>query len=337
MHITWLKFIVCAGLIFFAGRRVARNADVIAEKTGLGGLWIGVVLVAVTTSLPELFTGIGSVIFVDAPDLTVGNIFGANSYNLLNLGFLDMLTRGGPLLVSLSSGQLLTAALTLIPIMLAAAGIMLSGSGFHVWSVGGIGLFSIAIVISYGVITKIIYNFEKRENTKIKSTREKETLYDRTSLKTAYIRFFLAAAVIVMSGIWLAYIGKDLSLIMGLKQSFIGSLFIGFATTLPEITVSAAALFMGAREIAVANMLGSNLFNVVIIFINDVLYRKAPILEAVSTDHLRQAFCVMAMTTVVILAMATKSKKKFFNVSWYVPLLIIIFLASAYLNFKTGR
>ena len=94
----WVKFIICAGLIFFAGKRVARYADVIAEKTGLSHLWIGVILVSIATSLPELFTGVGSVLFVGEPDLTVGNLVGANSYNLLNIGVLDMLNKGGPLL-----------------------------------------------------------------------------------------------------------------------------------------------------------------------------------------------------------------------------------------------
>jgi len=96
MHMIWIKFAICALLILFAGKRLARYADVIAEKTGLGGLWIGLILVAVATSLPELFTGIGSIVFVDAPDLTIGNLFGANSYNLLNIGFLDLLTKGSP-------------------------------------------------------------------------------------------------------------------------------------------------------------------------------------------------------------------------------------------------
>lgn len=88
MIFVWLKFIICAALILFAGKRVAKYADIISEKTGLGGLWIGVVLVAVATSLPEIFTGVGSIIFIDAPNLTLGNLFGANTYNLLKWIFL---------------------------------------------------------------------------------------------------------------------------------------------------------------------------------------------------------------------------------------------------------
>ncbi len=79
---VWVKFIFCILAIFFSGRKIARYGDVIAEKTGLGGVWIGLILLALITSLPELFNGVSAVIIVDAPDLTVGNLLGANAFNL---------------------------------------------------------------------------------------------------------------------------------------------------------------------------------------------------------------------------------------------------------------
>lgn len=331
MYTAILKFIICAGLILFAGKHVAKYADVIAEKTGLSRVWIGIILVAFATSLPEAFTGVGSVVFVDAPDITIGNIFGANTYNLLNIVLLDFLCRQAPLLSTLSAGLLLTAAFSLVPVMLAALGIILSKSGYSVWSAGNVGIFSIAILISYFVAVRVIYNFEKKRQ---KQTESRESKYTEISLEKAYLYFGLAALVIMVSGIWLAYIGKELSYIFGLNQSFVGSLFIGFATTLPEITVSVAALFLGAKEIAVANMLGSNLFNLMIVFIDDLLYIKGPILKAVSFNHVYAALAVMVMTAVVIMGLVIRSKRKFLRMGWYAPVLIIIFLACAYINFS---
>jgi len=354
LHVVWLKFLICGIIIFFAGRALARYADIIAEKTGLGGLWVGLILVAFATSLPELFTGIGSIVFMNAPNLTVGNIFGANSYNLLNIGLLDLLAKGGPILGAIGSGQLLTAVLSLVPLMLAAAGIILKNAGFHPFSVANVGIFSIAIFVSYCVITKVIYNFEKRtslrgqlvpggddsarsnlnEIASSPSAPRNDKYGAEVSLKKVYMRYAIAAFAIMASGIWLAYIGKELSVILRLEESFVGSLLLGFATTLPEITVSIAALAIGAREIAVANMLGSNLFNTTIIFVDDIFYRKGPILEAVSADQILQASVVMAMTAVIIVAMIMKPRRKFFNVSWYVPVIFVIFLAGAYLNWR---
>ncbi len=349
MHTVWLKFIVCAAVIFFAGTRIAKYADVIAEKTGISRLWIGAVLVAAATSLPELFTGVGSVVFADAPDLTVGNLLGANSYNLLNIGILDLLHRGGPLLSAISSGQLLAAVFSLIPAMLATIAIILLGSGISTWSIGNIGIFSIAIFVSYCIATRVMYKFEKSKTHSLpgrqaglpagseSTSTRKYSRYDTISLKKVYTYFAIAAAAIVASGIWLAYIGRELSEVLRLSQSFTGNLFIGFVTTLPEITVSIAALFIGAKEIAVANMLGSNLFNMTIIFADDILYRKAPILQAISPRHVWSACVVVAMTAVIILAMVTGPRRKFFNISWYVPALFILFLLGAYMNFTIGR
>lgn len=329
MYMTWLKFAICAGLIFFAGKRVAKYAATIADKTGFSRLWIGVILVSLATSLPELFTGIGSVAFANVPDITVGNLFGANSYNLLNIALIDLLNRGAPILSVISQGQLLVAVLSLVPVTLAAVAISLYGQGIQPFSVAGIGIFSIGIFLSYCILARIIFNFEKKKGIAEKS----ENSYEGISLKSACVSFAAAAAVIAGSGIWLAYIGKELSEVLALNMSFVGSLILGLTTTLPEITVSIAALAIGAKEIAVANMLGSNLFNMVIIFSNDIFYRKGPILEAVSTKHISQAFVVMAMTAVIILALAVRSKRKFFNISWYAPVIVIIFLAGAYINF----
>ncbi|MFH1593553.1 MAG: hypothetical protein ABID09_02520 [Candidatus Omnitrophota bacterium] len=331
---VWLKFTLCAAIILFAGKHVARNADIIAEKTRLGGLWVGLILVSVTTSLPELFTGVGSVVFLDAPDLSVGNLLGANSYNLLNIALLDVLKGGTPLLSVIGSGHLLTALFGLLPVMLVIIAIALQAKGFA-WSAGNIGVFSILIFFSYCIATRVIYKLGKKGQKEdlVKSTDPKANRYEGVSLKKAYIYYGVAALLIVASGVWLAFIGKEISTTLHLGESFIGSLLLGFATTLPEITVSVVALHMGAREIAIANMLGSNMFNMSIIFIDDILYRKAPILQVVSPDHILQGVIVMAMTTIVILALVTRSKRKILSVSWYVPFLLILFLAGAYLNF----
>src|SRR3989338_3631095 len=162
MIFIYLKFVICAVIILFIGKRVARYGDAIAEKTGLSGLWIGVILVSIATSLPEIFTGVGSTVFVNAPDLTVGNLFGANSYNLLNISLLDFLNKGGPLLSSVSIGQLLTAGLSLIPLLIASIGIFLT-SRLPQISFINISLYSILILIAYLVAIKAIFRFEKSQ------------------------------------------------------------------------------------------------------------------------------------------------------------------------------
>lgn len=333
------KFAICTIVILYCGKRVARYGDAIAEKTGLGGLWIGVILVSVATSLPEMFTGVGSTVFVNAPNLTVGNLFGANTYNLLNIAILDFLNKGTPLLSMVSTGQLLTAVLSLVPLSIAVLGILMNHQSPQI-SLAHVSIYSILILASYILSTRIIFRFEQRQH-KIKELGKKGRAifkYDRLSLKTACIRYVLAAIAIAGAGIWLAYIGDDLAALFNLGQNFIGSLLLGFATTLPEITVSVAALRLGARELAVANMVGSNLFNITIIFLNDLLYRKAPIFTVLTRQHIFTAFIVILMTITVISALIFKPKKKTrIGLSAYAIILIAIFVIGAYANFILGN
>ncbi len=338
--LTLIQFLICAGVIFFCGKRVAKYGDAIAEKTGLSGLWIGVILVSVATSLPELFTGIGSTVFVGAPDLTVGNLFGANAYNLVNISLLDFAHKGPPLLSLVSSGQLLTAVLSLIPLMIATLGIFLSRI-FPQISFLNVSIYSILILAAYLICARKIFIFEQKQQLTAKELDKEEKIifkYGDLSLKIVCIRYTVAALAIAGAGIWLAYIGDDLSRLLGLGRNFIGSMFLGLATTLPEITVSIAAIRLGAKELAVANMLGSNLFNMVIIFLNDIFYRKAPIFEALSQQHIFTAFIVMLMTMIVIAALILKPKKKAgFGLSAYSFALITVFILGGYINFILGR
>ncbi|MDI6642084.1 MAG: hypothetical protein QME68_07225 [Elusimicrobiota bacterium] len=331
-----LKFLIVTGIIFFAGKRVAKYGDVIAQKTGLGGVWIGGVLVACITSLPEIFTGVGSVVFVDAPDLTVGNVFGANAYTLFNIALLDFLNKNTPLLSNISQGQILTAQLSLLIVFVAIAGIFFSRK-FTNLSFANISIFSIFILITYIISARKIFTFEKTQQmTQAEISRIAD--YEHISLKKTYIYFALSSVAIVIAGIWLAYIGDELSEITTLGKNFIGYFFISLSTTLPEITVSISALLLGAKELSVANMLGSNMFNVLIIFIDDLLYPKAPILSVVSTKHIFTACVVCILTVIVISGLVTKPKKKaFLNLSSYAICLIIVFLAGSYANFVLNR
>ena len=335
-----IKFAFCTAVILFCGKRVAKYGDIIAEKTGLGGLWIGVVLVSVATSLPELFTGIGSTVFINAPNLTVGNLFGANTYNLVNIALLDFLNKGAPLLSVISKGQLLTAVLSLVPLSLAVLGILF-GSNTPGMSFANISLFSVLILASYLISARMIFKFEKKQQKILREIRKEEKIvfkYDAISLSKASIYYAIFALMIAGAGVWLAYIGDDLARFLGLSQNFIGSLFLGFATTLPEITVSIAALRLGAKELAVANMVGSNLFNITIIFLNDVLYRKAPIFAVLAKQNIFTAFIVVLMTITLIAGLILKPKKKtILGISAYSIILIGIFLIGAYVNFILGN
>ena len=331
MLLVWIKFVVCVLLILFAGMRVAKYGDIIAEKTGLGGLWIGVLLVAIATSLPELFTGISAVALLKAPDLTVGDLFGANTFNLLNLALLDIVYRHGPLLTAASPRHSFVAGLSLVMVAFPATCLLISPLLSRL-TIGWVGIYTPIIFILYLVMVRMIFDYERREQTGVSSDAELALKYEAISLRRAFLYYALSAIVIIGAGTWLAFVGKELAEITGWGQSFVGSLFIAFTTTLPEITVSFSALRLGAVDLCVANMIGSNLFNLAIIPITDLIYVKQPILAGVSEGHLVTAAAVIVMTSIFIIGLHVKPRR-LFRLSWFSSSLIILFIASTYISF----
>jgi len=328
---VWVKFILCVLIIFFSGRAIARYGDIIARKSGLGGVWIGVILLALVTSLPELFTGISAVTLVGAPDLTIGNLFGANSFNLLNLALLDIAYHNGSLLRAVSPTHQLTGWLSMVLVLVAAASIFIS-SRFSALGIGWIGWYTPIIILLYLVFMWKIFRSEQRQPSPQVSDQRAEPDYGEIPLRRVYLYFAIAAAFIIGAGTWLAIIGGEIAAITGWGESFVGSLLLGFTTTLPEITVSFVAMRMGAVDMAVANMIGSNLFNMTVIPIDDLFYLQGPVLASVSESHLITALVVILMTGIFMAGLRFRPKR-FLRLSWCNMALIALFLIGAYFSY----
>lgn len=323
----WLKLIVCILIVLFAGRHVARYGDIIAERTGMGRVWMGVIAIAAITSLPELFTGISAVTIVKAPDLTVGNLIGANAFNMFNLALLDIYHRNESMIAVASQTHRLTALYSLLLVVFIGVCIYISTS-FYDMAIGWIGWYTPVILLIYVLSIRHIFLHEKQQ-----PPREQVNLYDTVmSMRRVYIVFVVSAVFIIGSGIWLATIGDEIALATGWGQSFVGGLLLAFTTTLPEITVSFTAMRIGAIDMAVANLIGSNLFNLTIISIIDIIYTKGPILANVSQSHLVVAAAVVLMTILFIIGLRVRPRR-FYRLNWLNISLVALFIISAYLNF----
>ena len=148
----------------------------------------------------------------------------------------------------------------------------------------------------------------------------------------------MAALFVIGAGIWLAFVGDQIAENTGWGESFVGSLFIAFTTSLPEITVSFAALRLGAIDMSISNIIGSNLFNMVIIGIANIFYWQEPILAHVSDSHIYTGLIVIVMTGVVITGLILRSQHKLSaRISWYTPSLIALFLLAMYVSFITSN
>ncbi len=333
MILVWVKFLVCVVLILFFGTKLARYGDVIAEKTGLSGVWIGLLLLAVVTSLPEIITGISAVTVINAPDLAMGTIFGSNALNLFIIALLDTAYRRGPLLTKASKEHKLSAGLGILLIAFAGASILLST---RVWE-GGIcwlSIYSLVLVILYLLGSRWIFRREhNRPSVETASLR-----YKNISSRRAYLGFGIAAIAIIGSATWLATVGDEIASVTGLDTTFVGSLFLAVTTSLPELVVAFAALRIGAVDMAIADVLGSNIFNIGIgVACYDLFYGSASIFSAASQTHIITTATVVLMSLIVIAGLILRTKRKtLVAMSWYAPLLLGVYVTGAYFIFRMG-
>ncbi len=170
---VWLQFAALVVLIALAGSRLSRYGDIIAEKTGLSGTWIGVVMLATVTSLPELATGVSAVAFAGTPDLAVGDVLGSCVFNLAIIVLLDFLHRKESVYRRASQGHILSAGFGIMLIGFAGFSIVLSSQG-SVAQIGHIGIYTPIIVILYFVAMRTVFRYE-RENFKESAEQAAET------------------------------------------------------------------------------------------------------------------------------------------------------------------
>jgi cation:H+ antiporter len=324
-------FVLSSGLIVWAGVRLSRYGDIIAQKTGLGGTWIGLILLSTVTSLPEVATGASAVVLFVLPDIAAGDVIGSCLFNLVVLAMLD-LRHAEPLSARIHQGHVLTASFGVVLMGLLALTLQL---GARVPVVGWIGLPSLGFIALYALAARTIFVFERGRVRMVTEEIIGEPRPGDLSLRQAALRFAGAAAVLVGAATLLPAAAEQLSVFTGLGQSFVGSLFVATSTSLPEVVVSAAAARIGALDMAAANLFGSNLFNIAVMGLDDVMYVRGPITADVSPDHLLTLTAAMVMTGIAIIGLTFRAQKKRFRLSWDAMAIVAVYVLS--LGLLAGR
>jgi cation:H+ antiporter len=326
---AWLEFALCSAVIVFCGANLSRYGDVLAEKTGLGRAWIGLVLMAGVTSLPELITGISSVSLAHTPDIALGDVMGSCVFNLAILSLMDMFHGPQPIFSKAEHGHILSAGFGVILIGVSSAAILAGGLAP---SVGGVGVYSPAIIAVYAIGIRSVFLFEKKKIAKFVGEMARAARYREASAKGAALKYLANALVIIGAAAWLPFLGARLATETGLGRTFFGSVFIAMTTSLPELVVSLAALRIGAADMAVANLFGSNMFNVLILAIDDLFYRKGPLLADVSSTHAVTGLMAVIMTGIAIVSLTYRTEKKaVLRLSWDALALILAYVVNIYL------
>ena len=355
LTLLWLQLAAAAALIVIAATFLARSADVIADKTGLGRSFIGVVMLATATSLPELGTGVSAITLVGESDLAAGDAFGSNLFNLFIIGLLDIYWRKGPLLTFVSYTSALVGALGGLLIGMGAIAMIIHNLTISVanWRVSPVSSLMLA---GFLVAIFLVHRSERsreRENSAParqsergnsdparQSERENSDApapsYEGESLRRAFAVYAVSAAVVVGAAVWLAYAADAVASEMGWAASFMGTQFLAFSTSLPELAASFAALRLGAPDMAITNLLGSNIFNMgVVLFLDDLAFADGAIWAQIDDIHLLTAVVGVIMTAVAVTAILTPNDDRRRRSPYSVEgaALIVLYVAASLLVF----
>jgi cation:H+ antiporter len=328
-----LQFAATALVIVLAGVRLARYGDVLGEKSGLGRSWIGVVLLAATTSLPELFTGFGATALATLPDIALGDVLGSCMFNLLILSLMDAL-QPEPLSARAHQGHALSIGFGLLLIGVAAVGLI---TGDRVPTIGWVGLYSPVLIALYFVAMRVIFAHERHRRARETQEVAEELQYGETTLRSAAVHYTLAALAVVAAALWLPRLGAELAQQTGLGEAFVGSLFVAITTSLPEIVVSLAAVRIGAVDLGIANVLGSNLFNLLILGLDDVFYRPGPLLAHAGASHDVTVAAIVMMNALFLIGLTYKVMTKRFVVAWDTGAIAAVYVMAVVLTYVLGN
>jgi len=274
MLLTIIGFLLCAAVIFFSGTKLAHYGDQMAELTGMGKAWFGLIMMASVTSLPELFVGISSASIIESADFAVGDVLGSCAFNLAILSLLDVFSKKISLFSVASQSHVLAGALGIVLFSFVGFGLFLP---YDFKLIDWIGISSVVFIGIYLVSIKLVYQYDKNHPTPSIPSKLVE-LQNKTSLKKVVFWYSINALIVMGAALLLPHFAEQISNQTGLDKSFTGTILLAASTSLPEVAVSIAAIRIGAIDMAVGNLLGSNLFNIFILAIGNIFYRKGHIL-----------------------------------------------------------
>ena len=285
-----LVFLATGAVVLAAGVALTRAADDLADRTGLGRFFMGSLLLAGATSLPELGVNLAAT-RQGAIDLATGNIFGSNMFNMVILAVLGFLPPRDEVFRRASLDHTLAAALAVILQAIAALLIATRAST----SVGGVSPYAVLLAALFVVGSWVIYR-QSSHGVQVPAAGAAPRAGAPRAWRAPALRFAAAAAVVLLVAPTFSDRAESIAVHSGLGATFFGTVFVGAATSLPEIVSCVAAWRLGAHDLAVGNLFGSNLFNVGIFLVMDLADGPGSVFASIPATHVVTALFGMLLT-----------------------------------------
>lgn len=334
----WTQFVLAAIAIIFAGTRLTTRAGVLARFFGFGVGWAGVLLLPLVTSLPELVTSLRAA-GLGAPDLAAGNLLGSNVFNILVIALVDLLQGRGSLFTKIREGHVLAASLGITLTSVAIMGILVP---FPSFAAGRIGFDTLLLIGGYVGATVLLTRFEWRLDPKSLDDvvgRKRDGLTTGSRGKGGFpwrvlVEFILAALVILVAGVALTDAADGIATATGLGRTLVGTTMLAVATGLPEIVTTSTAARMGQLEMAIGNILGANVMNMLVLAVVDLVYPES-LLGSIAPTHAFTAVAAILLTSIAITGLIYRSKRSLGWLAYDSILIGIGYLLTVYILFSS--
>lgn len=318
-------FLVAGGLVFLSASGLARHADAIADATGLGRLWIGTVLLASATSLPEIITDL-SAARLGALDIGVGDLMGSSLANMLILALMDLGSPRRHILDQVATDHVLVGTLAVVLTAVAALAILVGGFGR--W--GAIGIDTLLIGGLYLLGMHAVY---ARMHVVAPAPTDQLELGQsrRALLRSGVVGMLRGALGLLIAAPVLVGSAEAIAVEAGVSQSFVGTTLVGFTTSFPEVAATIMAVRLGAFDLAVGNVFGSNAFNMCVLLMMDVAHTGDPLLVSVSPVHSRTALLAVLATAFGMMGILARVQRRHAVVRIESVAIVLVYLGSVWL------
>jgi len=325
------QYFLLAFIVIYATSKLSYFVDELDKKSNISGAIIGGVLLATITSMPEFITSITSTVVLNDPGLAFGNVLGSNLFNILILGIADLFFIKHLFFNKVKSGRK-TNGLIIIMYIVFALPLLLNQFGWLDYDTIGISIGVTFNLISLLIIVLYILS--------IKSMNQEESTQDDghsdLSYKKIAIMFALWSIVVFGSSYFVTIVVDNIRMDLNLESSFAGAIFLGVATSLPEMTAVFTLMKLKNYEAALGNIIGSNVFNLTIISVVDIINYKENIFNVlVSNQSLREnisLLLILGLINSIILMIALLRKKSLSIYTYVIPSILILISYFVYIG-----
>lgn len=327
-------YLVSAVIVWIFGTKLAGYVDVIANKTGIGHGFMGVFILGGVTSLPEIAT-VGSAAYLGNIPLATSTILGSIAINIVILALMDAVIGKDALTSGIADpSNLFHGSLSILLLTLTAAACVVGSA-----DVGGVSPWSYGLLISFVFMMWLSSRYPKqkpwatesgggrKQKSNDKESDDKDKNKNKKSISRLWMWTTLAAVMILVAGFFLAQSGGAIAKQSGLGASLVGIVLVALATGLPEISSTYASMKLGRYEMALGDIFGTNMWNVVVLVLADFLYLDGSIFGTVGAFEQVAVLLTIVLTCLMLLGLIERKDKTWFRMGYDSLAVIATYLA----------